>query len=572
MELSSARKDQFDPKNIQSELDGRKVSHYLLRSKLGEGQYASVWKARCIDTGGTYAIKKIDKEGVRLTNLLKMLKTEVAIMRTINHQNILHLYEFLETQHNYYMVVDFCNNGDFEEYLNRQQEKSLSEKDAIFYLKQIANGFEELRKHNILHRDLKLANIFLRDNCIVIGDFGFSKYGELASTRLGTPLCMAPEILDNRGSSYDARTDIWSVGVAFYRMLFGEYPFMGNNIEQIVRSIAKFAGPNLPFPKPISKDCKELLVSMLEIDPKRRIDWPQFFNHRLFGQRAQLQLNANQLVLAKIGMNVDTGLETENEFEKNKTQTGQTGAPCDLEQTENEIIATKAEEEVLSMSDQMRIVQEFFHKEIEFRYNHENNKIYFAVLTIKKLQSLLKEKLDPKTSQALSLMSRILLKKAVLLQTQNLTELQNKQNTYKIQEMHFQEFLKSKFYDNVVKTFDDLRSKLKQYVTIISERSRNLPPSRFEEALKNPNNSMVEIDLMISEAYAEMKECLDNVPQDKRLTYLIAMVSAKLTRDQDTRFPYLLAIDKQEVGKKFDWTSFFEQLDKMSEKACLSLI
>lgn len=125
-----------------------------------------------------------------------MLQTEVGIMNKINHPNIMHLFEFLESQKTYYMVIQYCNGGDLEEYLHTKPNGLLDEVEALYFLKQIMNGFRVLHSEKMMHRDFKLANLFLHDDLVVIGDFGFAKAGfEMANTNLGTPVTMAPELL-----------------------------------------------------------------------------------------------------------------------------------------------------------------------------------------------------------------------------------------------------------------------------------------------------------------------------------------------------------------------------------------
>lgn len=94
-------------------------------------------------------------------------------MAQINHPNVMHLYEYMETQNNYYLVIQYCNNGDLENYLKKHNY--LSENEAVYFLMQILNGFKELLKNRIMHRDVKLANMFLYDDRVIIGDFGFAK-------------------------------------------------------------------------------------------------------------------------------------------------------------------------------------------------------------------------------------------------------------------------------------------------------------------------------------------------------------------------------------------------------------
>ena len=100
------------PMGMRSELtiQGKKIGNYILEKVLGQGQFGKVWKARHTETGDVYAVKKISKAKINSNNILKrLLNTEVAIMHEIKHPNILHLYEFLESKNNYYLVIDYCN-------------------------------------------------------------------------------------------------------------------------------------------------------------------------------------------------------------------------------------------------------------------------------------------------------------------------------------------------------------------------------------------------------------------------------------------------------------------------------
>ena len=96
-------------------------------------------------------------------------------MRQTNHNNIISLLDFLETANNYYLVMEFCNNGDLETHVRKYQ--GLCEEEALYMLMQIMNAFRYLHKKQIMHRDVKLANIFLKDDIIKVGDFGFAKKG-----------------------------------------------------------------------------------------------------------------------------------------------------------------------------------------------------------------------------------------------------------------------------------------------------------------------------------------------------------------------------------------------------------
>ncbi len=112
---------------------------------------------------------------------------------------------------------------------------------AVEYFVQIIHAFETLVSNKIMHRDFKLANVLKHNGVIKIADFGFSKLlaeeDEQAETILGSPLHMAPEILNHQ--PYNNKADIWSLGVAFYEMIFGEVPFKADNLIDLVKKINK---------------------------------------------------------------------------------------------------------------------------------------------------------------------------------------------------------------------------------------------------------------------------------------------------------------------------------------------
>lgn len=128
------------------------------------------------------------------------------------------------------------------------------------------NGFQALHKNKIMHRDVKLANLFLQDDKIVIGDFGFAKQGvDVTKTKLGTPITMAPELLSSTGGVYTNKADLWSIGVCFYQMLFGKTPFEAKNYDDLKEKVRTQSGKNLRFSKDVSitDQCRELLIQLL---------------------------------------------------------------------------------------------------------------------------------------------------------------------------------------------------------------------------------------------------------------------------------------------------------------------
>ncbi len=127
------------------------------------------------------------------------------------------------------------------EYMKKNKINHFNEREAVFFLQQIMNGFQKLREWKILHRDFKLENIFIDFNKVLIGDFGFAKIGqEFTNTVLGTPITMAPELLlskEEEGVIYNSKADLWSIGVVYYEMLFGKLPYTGKGKEDLSREV-----------------------------------------------------------------------------------------------------------------------------------------------------------------------------------------------------------------------------------------------------------------------------------------------------------------------------------------------
>jgi serine/threonine protein kinase len=373
-----------------------------------------------------------------------MLKSEVAIMRKMNHPNIIHLYDFMESSSNYYLIMQACNNGDMTKYMAKLGKKYWSEEEAIFYLKQIAMGFRELHRHKVMHRDFKLDNLFMNGDMVVIADLGFAKAGrEMTQTQCGTPLYMAPEVF--AGKKYTNSADLWSVGVSFYQLLFGKFPFDANSTQELQQKIQKESGPNLRIPRhvnPISAQCEELLRSILTADPDRRITWNKFFRHPLFAEKAKPQGRQglggalNSMVMAStIKVNNRFNQEQNETLDDNATlhQADKYGDPNAQLQGVNE--DTRMNEDQWQLRQKQVQLEDAFRENTQ-RYWHERNKILFLFTTVRKLRDLNK-KLHPQNPVRMSIkfFNTVLAQKALIyLQTNVRSVTEPNYNPFKMPE------------------------------------------------------------------------------------------------------------------------------------------
>eukprot|EP00922_Rhytidocystis_sp_ex-Travisia-forbesii_P001019 GHVS01001448.1.p1 GENE.GHVS01001448.1~~GHVS01001448.1.p1 ORF type:complete len:666 (+),score=103.33 GHVS01001448.1:59-2056(+) len=266
--------------NFILEHSGVLTSFYTLdQKKLGQGTYGSVCKGRNKDTGQIRAIKTISKSQVKN---LERFRLEISIMKSLDHPNIIKLFETFEDHRNIYLVMELSQGGELFDRII--EEGYFTEKDAAALMKQILSAVHYLHSNNIMHRDLKPENfLFLsrsRDSPLKIIDFGLScryKPGDTASTKAGTPYYVAPQVLQGK---YDQSCDYWSCGVIMYILLCGYPPFYGETDSDVLSKVKSgnfsFAGAEW---KKVSEDAMELIRKLLKINPRDRFTAEDALKH-----------------------------------------------------------------------------------------------------------------------------------------------------------------------------------------------------------------------------------------------------------------------------------------------------
>lgn len=186
--------------------------------------------------------------------------------------------------------MELCDGGHLEGYLKENYGNVLGmggkpqvpEQVVRLIFRDIVNGYRELAANKIVHRDLKPANVLLNKGRWKIADFGFAKKieGSIAdlTTVVGTPLYCAPQIL-NEALKYSDKCDIWSLGVMLFECLYGAYPFVGKNPEDLAKVI-KTTPLTFPATPKVSDDLKYLISEMLIEDEKKRLDMDKLFSYK----------------------------------------------------------------------------------------------------------------------------------------------------------------------------------------------------------------------------------------------------------------------------------------------------
>lgn len=244
-----------------------RVGYYEFEKSIGEGNFAKVKLATHALTKEKVAIKIIDKTKLDKSTAKKLFR-EVRIMKKLGHENIVRLYEVIDTPKELYLVMEYAIGGEIFDYLVAHGR--MKEKEARRYFRQIVAAVDYCHKMHIIHRDLKAENLLLDGNLnIKIADFGFSNQftpGEKLSTWCGSPPYAAPELFQGK-EYFGPEVDIWSLGVVLYVLVCGALPFDGTTLTKL-RSRVLAGKFKVPFY--MSTDCECLIKHMLVIDSSKR--------------------------------------------------------------------------------------------------------------------------------------------------------------------------------------------------------------------------------------------------------------------------------------------------------------
>ncbi|KAF1933664.1 calmodulin dependent protein kinase [Didymella exigua CBS 183.55] len=306
-----------------SEDDGtaqHRINQYLIKQEIGRGSFGAVHLA--VDQyGQEYAVKEFSKSRLRKraqSNLLRrpsnrrralpagigfnsplhrhsstegennafeLIKEEIAIMKKLNHPNLVSLIEVLDDpeEDSLYMVMEMCKKGVVMQVGLEERADPYSEEQCRCWLRDMILGLEYLHAQGIIHRDIKPDNCLItEDDVLKIVDFGvsemFDKDGEMRTAKsAGSPAFMPPELCVAKHGHVSGRAaDIWSMGCTLYCLRFGRIPFEKHGMIELYQAIRM---DEVEFDSDCNEDLKDLLRRLLEKDPKKRINIEQLREH-----------------------------------------------------------------------------------------------------------------------------------------------------------------------------------------------------------------------------------------------------------------------------------------------------
>lgn len=260
---------------------------YEMKQELGSGKFGLIKLAINKQTKQKVAIKIMTKKTMSPEDL-EFVKTEIDVLRVCNHPNIIKLYDVFENADYYYIVMEYCEGGDFFTYLEKRKFR-LSESRAAKIMHKMFTAVYFIHSYGIAHRDLKPENVLMtsdgNDADIKILDFGLSKIicpQEKCNEPYGTLSYVAPEILLDE--PYGKEVDLWSLGIITYLILCGTLPFDHKYSEEEIAK--KTVNENPPYRgsiwTKISAEAKDFVGKLLEKDPQKRMTIKEALEHEWF--------------------------------------------------------------------------------------------------------------------------------------------------------------------------------------------------------------------------------------------------------------------------------------------------
>ncbi|CAF1112794.1 unnamed protein product [Adineta steineri] len=284
-------------------------TRYEKLNKLGQGSFGIVYRVRNQDSKIFYAMKIITKKPGNQSKAFS-LDNEVKLLTEVDHPNLIQLYEVLESPQNVYLILELCEGGELGGYI--KTNGPLPEETIKQIMRKSINALHYLHTKHVAHRDLKLENILLKKTPtsitdifdIRITDFGLSSKKCITSTEslfhdhCGTPLYMAPEILENK--NYSALCDVWAMGIIMYYLICAHHPYKADEERRLLEIIrvTKLQFDSDKF-RNLSSQGRDFLKEMLFYDPARRRTMGELLEHPWLTGRPDKELTKDIITQMK---------------------------------------------------------------------------------------------------------------------------------------------------------------------------------------------------------------------------------------------------------------------------------
>ncbi len=259
-------------------LNGSIVQGYKIIKFLGKGKFSDVYQAERQIDQKLVALKIIKIYDIMDKETVQKCLQEVDLLKKVSHPNIVKYFDSFMADNELFIAIEWADKGDVKKLIKKfkQEGDLIDECHIIQYTREIAGALQHMHEQRVIHRDLKPANILIfSDGTFKLGDLGLgrslSKETIKAFSRVGTPLYMAPEVINNKG--YDFKSDNWSLGCVVYELVTLRSPFQTNekiSVMDLFKVITQGQFKEIDDPK--YKTAKLIVNGLIKTNPNERME------------------------------------------------------------------------------------------------------------------------------------------------------------------------------------------------------------------------------------------------------------------------------------------------------------
>lgn len=242
---------------------------YTLGKIIGTGSYATVKLAKSDKHDCNVAIKIVSKFQAPTDYLTRFLPREIEVVKGLRHNNLIRFLQAVETTHRVYIIMEYADNGSLLDVIRRDSVIEEVPRAREWFC-QLRDALHYCHDNGVVHRDVKCENLLMNSNYdLKLSDFGFAR-GHMKPRSDGNPILSetfcgsyayaSPEIL--KGVAYEPQlSDVWSMGVVLFAMVFGKLPFDDANYNKLLKQVQSRV--KFPAEPPVSEACKNVITRLV---------------------------------------------------------------------------------------------------------------------------------------------------------------------------------------------------------------------------------------------------------------------------------------------------------------------